>query len=353
MEDKARATRFHKQKGGSRSAMDSQVSDCLPPSIAYLQSNCLLEKNKSIDISNSDVTEILERLNLLVNLSCQSASLDPLNVAQKNGDYRRERSQINVFVQTPFGEFKSTIFRSIQGCYPAVTMTDVSFPKLVGSFDIESRTVVPSACWEYRKKTIILDEFHFRQGIINALLGLMEGGEYNRAIARGLAKSTTKKDGDLYFKCSKTGWIKVKTRFNCIIGTMHNVIHNPHVTYDALISRCIPVFYRLSPSDFKEILEGERQLFTPLTFASDPLTHIEWRDVEYVWSIVENSCLGQYQHLHNLIARTIGDLLRCFSILGKHDPDLYEFVIAMKSHLPNVRWLSQRAHGKAKRLVYP
>ena len=137
----------------------------------------------------------------------------------------------------------------------------------------------------------------------------------------------------------------VKTRFNCIIGTMHDVVYIPHLTYDALISRCIPVYYRLFPSDFKEILEGKRKLFTPLK-SGTPLTQIEWDDVEYIWNVVSSSCLSDYRHLYNLIARTTGDLLRCFSILGRHDDDLYEFVIEMKRYLPDVRWLSQKAHGK-------
>ena len=102
--------------------------------------------------------EILEKLNLLINLSCQSASLKPLKVAQKNGLFRKERSQINLFIQTPFGEFKSTIFRLAAEHYPSVILTDVTFPKLVGSYDIKSKRIVPSACWEHRKETVILDE---------------------------------------------------------------------------------------------------------------------------------------------------------------------------------------------------
>lgn len=320
----------------------SQVKSCVS------LSKYLPEQPKGEAMKN-DASEILEKLNVLLNLSCQSARLPSLKVAQKDGNYRRERSQINVFIQTPFGEFKSTIFRFAAQHYPATILTDVTFPKLVGSYDVESRRIVPSACWEYRNKTIIFDEFHFRGGIINALLGLIESGEYNRAIARNIARSTTRKDGDLYFKCSKTGWITVKTRFNCIIGTMHDVVYIPHITYDALISRCIPIYYRLFPSDFKEILEGKRKLFTPLEFKSQPLTQVEWNDVEYIWRIISDSCLGRYRHLYNLIARTTGDLLRCFSILGEHDDDLYEFVIDMKRYLPNVRWLSQKAHGKRER----
>ena len=326
----------------SNEQKNSQVNICSE------QSKYLPEKNGRVATEFS-AAETLEKLNVLVNLSCHSAKLPLLQVATKDGSYRNERSQISVFIQTPFGEFKSTILKFASQHYPSIILTDVSFPKLVGSYDVESKKIVPSACWEYRKQTILLDEFHFRSGIINALLGLMEGGEYSRAIARNITRSTSKKDGDLYFKCSKSGWIRVKTRFNAIIGTMHNVVYNPHLTYDALVSRCIPVYYRLFPSDFREILEGERKLFTPLDFGVEPLTQVDWDDVAYIWNVVENSCLGQYTHLHNLIARTTGDLLRCFSILGRHDDELYSFIIAMKSHLPHVRWLSWIAHGKKRK----
>jgi hypothetical protein len=329
-------------QGKAKDRSISQVNTC------SANSRCLPEKTGR-DATEFSAAETLEKLNVLVKLSCQSAKLPPLQVATKDGCYRNERSQISVFIQTPFGEFKSTILKFASQHYPSIILTDVTFPKLVGSYDVESKRIVPSACWEYRKKTILLDEFHFRSGIINALLGLMEGGEYARAIARNVARSTSKKDGDLYFKCSKTGWIRVKTRFSAVIGTMHNVVYIPHLTYDALVSRCIPVYYRLFPSDFREILEGERKLFTPLDFGVEPLTQVDWDDVEYVWDVVENSCLGQYSHLHNLIARTTGDLLRCFSILGRHDDELYSFIIAMKSHLPHVRWLSGITHGKKRK----
>lgn len=300
----------------------------------------------SLKIPNFYAENPTTALNMMLNLSCHSASLEPMNIAKKRG-YRKERSQINVFVQAPFGEFKSTIFNYVSQHYLSVVLTDISFPKLVGSFDVKSRTVIPSACWEYRNKTIILDEFYFREGIINALLGLMEGGEYSRAMARNLLKTTNRKDGDLYFKCSKTGWIKVKTRCNWIIGTMHNVVNVPYVTYDALISRCIPIYYKLFPNQFTEILEGTHELFTPLKF-SEPLMQIEWDDVEYVWNVIADSDLAKYSYKYNLMPRTLGDCLRCYNIKGKHDVDLYEFIISMKSYLPDVRWINWQLKAKKK-----
>lgn len=304
----------------------------------------------SLKIPNFYVEHPTTALNMMLNLSCHSANLEHLNIATRKG-YRKERSQINIFVQAPFGEFKSTIFNFVSQHYPSIVLTDISFPKLVGSFDVKSRTVIPSASWEYRNKTIILDEFYFRKGILNALLGLMEGGEYSRAMARNLLKTTNRKDGDLYFKCSKSGWIKVKTRCNWIIGTMHNVANVPRVTYDALISRCIPIYYKLFPDQFKEILEGKRKLFTPLDFG-EPLMQIEWDDVEYVWSVINDSDLVRYSYKHNLIARTLGDCLRCYNIIGKHNIDLYEFIISMKSYLPDVRWINQqlKTNQKQKKL---
>ena len=303
----------------------------------------------SLKIPNFYGENLTDAMNLLLNLSCHSANLEPINVAKKRG-YRKERSQINVFVQAPFGEFKSTIFNFVSQHYPSIVLTDISFPKLVGSFDVKSRTVIPSACWEYRDRTIILDEFYFREGIINALLGLMEGGEYSRAMARNLLKTTNKKDGDLYFKCSKTGWIKVKTRCNWIIGTMHDIVYNPYVTYDALVSRCIPIYYKLFPDQFKEILEGKRKLFTPIKFG-EPLMQIEWNDVEYVWDVIANSDLAKYSYKNNLIPRTIGDCLRCFNVLGEHNVDLYEFIISMKSYLPDVRWINGQLKAKKKQKI--
>lgn len=73
---------------------------------------------------------------------------------------------------------------------------------------------------------------------------------------------------------------------------------------------------------------------------------VEWKDAEHIVNFVSDSNLGQFSHLHNLIARTVGDCLRCYNLIGKHDESLYEFIIAMKRNLSNVRWLSSKAHGR-------
>jgi hypothetical protein len=282
----------------------------------------------------------LANTSLLLNVSCKSASIDKLEIAQKDGSYRLERPQLNVFVHAPFGQFKSTIFRQVADKYPAIILTDVTHPKLVGSYDVEQKTIVPSACWTHRNQTIILDEFYFKEGIINALLQLTESGTYSRAVARSLVKETNEMDGDLYFRATIDGEISIKTRFNAIIGTMHDVFRIPHVTYDALISRCVPVHYRLSNEDIKDIAEG-KALFRKIELPNNTLGRIEWNDVEHFMALLDNVNIDS-----TLYARSLGDLCRIYNILGQHNKALYRFVIENKMRLPRVRERSRQRHGR-------
>jgi hypothetical protein len=292
-------------------------------------------------VSNSSLEQLLNYTSLLLNISCRSASIKCLEVARKDGSYRPERPQLNLFIDAPYGQFKTTTFREVERHYESTILTDVTFPKLVGSYDVEQKRIVPSALWTYRNKTLIFDEFFFQSGIINALLQLTESGLYHRAIARSMITPTNEIDEDLYFKATVDGEISVKTRFNAVIGTMHDILRNPHVTYDALISRCVPIYYRLSNEDIKQVIAGQT-LFKKIIFQNEPLGHIEWRDIEYFEGLLDSADVDS-----KLYARTLGDLCRIYNILGEHNENLYQFVIENKTWLLKIRDHSMKRHGKS------
>jgi hypothetical protein len=202
---------------------------------------------------------------------------------------------------------------------------------MIGSIDRITGRLIPGLVWETRKKPLLLDEFRTGErgdaGAIDVLLGALESGHYKRRIAVQ-CQPFEEKDGSLYYR-ARNGEIEVHTSFPCIIATMKKLEMSRSDKVEALVSRCIPIKYELPDDVVDAALQGAR-LYHPDRLKSPQNAVISKRDYRVIVSIA-SKLRTHHSKLRENYARVVGDLCRIFTILGRHDEELYRLVCFLKA----------------------
>lgn len=269
-----------------------------------------------------NITELISKMAWL---SYSSAFVRSITIEEPKGTHVM-RGQIHLILQSPPGSAKSTILKEIAKSFKARIITHLTEASLVGTID-STKHVIPGCAWDMRNGLLILDEFNVDGdgSATPSLLPLLEDQAFEKRIAR-YAKTTNKTDGDMTFSAGN-GFLRIRTRFACIIGTMKNMKMNREVTTEALVSRCIYIPYRLSQPQLESIADGERLMkFETCAFSKPFDAKIGLNDYKFILETIKNypSPEEKMQYL-----RTVGDLSRAFVVMGKHDLPTYYAIIGL------------------------
>lgn len=303
-----------------------------------------------LDSVKSEFSLEFDDLNKFVNLGCSSAKVEKITVNRFNGEPREIRPQINLFLSARYGEFKSSIMRSAQKCYGGVYRWDMSYAGLVGSVDKNTGELVDSLAWEARGKTLFVDEFHKdRYGYLwNAFRALLEGDEYARSISMKKISQPPNKWKDCYYKIQK-GSICIKSRFATIMASMYPLkIWTEDVSTTAVLDRCIPVRYHVTPEQMYQIMEG-KQIFRYEPYSPEPeiiISASAHNEILHFWKA--NTPKEQ-----KLDPRAFDNLLRTFAVIGNHDYDLYRLSMNCEMELNRQRnkWLQSKQEQERQAIL--
>ncbi len=273
---------------------------------------------------------ILAIMNLLLNISCESASVETLLVREQHKT-QALRPQVHVLLQSSPGALKTTILEDIGRAYNVTPCSYATYAAMIGSIDRTTGQVIPGLVWETRKKPLLLDEFRTGErgdaGAIDVLLGALESGHYKRRIAVQ-CQPFEEKDGLLYYR-ARNGEIEVHTSFPCVIATMKKLEMSRSDKVEALLSRCIPLKYELPDDVVDAALQGARLYHADRL--KPPRNAVigkgEYKRIISITSELRNS----HKKLRENYARAVGDLCRIFAVLGRHDEELYRLVCFLKA----------------------
>lgn len=299
-----------------------------------------------------------EIISLLVSLS--SASLKTKNlVLHEPHRIIKTHGQIHLFISAPFGENKSTILDEIAEYHNTKVLTDVTYPALIGSVDTKTNTIIPAAVWECRKNFLLIDEFNTIDSskVSKALLQILEKGKYGRKVAKS-TQPLEIKDGKLSY-IIKDGRIEVTTKVSAIITTMYSLGGKQSTTLKALMSRCVPIRYKLSDDELDDISEGKK-LYKPFQkllskiskatkrFGKQEDFQIPKKEYMIIRNYVRNfrntkrklydrritqrdGTTRIENDASSLFLRTIGDCCRAYAVLHEHSFEVYELICSLKA----------------------
>jgi len=282
----------------------------------------MIKKDIKINLENIDKNIISE----FVNIALSTSKIKKIVVQEKNGDWNL-RTNINLFIFGEIGSTKSTLLNQISkktNCKKP--FTDLTYPALIGSIDKLTRQLLIGACWECKNSLLLLDEFDFgkrNKDDIRTLLQLIEGGEYNKKLA-AFSSPTEEIDEDLFYSF-KNGEFNVKTRFSLIIVTMKYPYNSQNQELKALVSRCITLPFYPKKEILKAIAHGEPLFsFKDLTPKEKEIIVFK-KDYKKIVDYVDNKNDGT-----NYL-RIIGDCVRVFAVLKKHNLKMYDLIIKLGS----------------------
>ena len=263
-----------------------------------------------------NTTEIISKMAFL---SYSSTFVKSLTIEEPEGDYRT-RGVIHLFLRAETGSVKTTILSEIARNFKVEVVPDITNAGLVGTID-KNMNVIPGACWQFRKKILLLDEFSTdgNSSCAQSLLPLLESQSYEKRFGR-TALPNNDKDGDLYFKVD-SGLMSIKTRFACVIASMKDMHKSRSKIVEALITRCITVRYKLSEDELEAVLDGKKLMRFDKCGIKKPFdARISLDDYKQI-----RECVKSYPNIdkNKAYLRTVGDCCRAFAILGKHDFNTY------------------------------
>src|SRR2546422_7287491 len=279
-----------------------------------------------------------ERINFYLNLAVKSAKIRKITIHYPDGTIADfPRPMIHIFLSAQRGNLKSTRIDQVRKTHPdeIVLKDQVSFAALVGSIDKESKTYNVPLAIRADGKVLVLDEVvrddkgHFTK----ALLQLTERGEYSRDVAL-TSKPTSLYDGRFVVK---NGEITIKSRFSLIMVSMFTPgMIARSITGRALLDRMVVLYFNLSSEERKRIFNTGQLLYTDLGFNPPQEVDVSKEDYARIYEFwIANDS-------ENLDIRRLGDLIRCFAVLGHHDEIAYAELIKLGS--PKEYFAPMRRH---------
>ncbi len=202
-------------------------------------------------------TDPLALTNELLSIAAASVHIKKITVEEEHKSYM-PRPQLHILISAPFGNVKSTMLGGITSSVDCYKVDNATFPSLVGTIDWKVRQFVPAATWKARNKVLVLDEFNpYRDPRVNdAMLQLLEDQKHSRELGYTIELNHEEADGELYFRATSNR-LELKTRFSCILATMHDIRNIGDGDHLAFISRFLPISYKLTMDDMDEILAGK------------------------------------------------------------------------------------------------
>ena len=272
------------------------------------------------------------RINFYLNLSVRSAKIEKIWIHYSDGGIKElPRCQIHAFLSAKRGCFKSTRIDQMRAIYPddIVLKDQVSYAALVGSIDKESKTYNVPLAIRADGKVLVLDEIvRDKKGdFTKALLQLSERGEYRKDVAL-TSKPTSQYDGRFTVQ---NGEITVKSRFALIMASMYSPgMFSRSQSGAALLNRMIVLYFDLTSEQKISVFNSSQPLYSDLGFNPPGVVHISTEDYQKIFefwkSQSEEAVRNGYESYEN---RSLGDLLRTFAVLGRHEETAYAEIIKL------------------------
>lgn len=261
----------------------------------------------------------------LVSISIASAKIRKIKVIQKNRVWEGLYPPLSLWIQAEAGSLKTTLFEGISKITGLDSFKKITPASLAGSIRRESGHSITSPAWMCRNSVMLLDEFNLTRGegaedVKQVLLDITEKGKFKKAIAYKSKKIDPIIEGDLYYKIYE-GVIEFKTRCAVIFATMRD--HEQDVFHNALMSRCIPIRYKIDDVDL--IYDGGVKTNFKIYKVKEEIT-VNLSD----WNIITSFVKERYGYNVGFQIRLAGMLTKIFAVKGFHDYKLYEVVVMLK-----------------------
>jgi len=272
--------------------------------------------------------------------------LRELVIQEPNGDFPL-RPQLHVLLLSPPGNFKSTILRQVGEHYGVTPYSNATYAAMIGTIDQLTKQPIPGIIWDCRNRPLLIDEFETaksgdKASALDVLLAALEDQRCKRKTAAFCAPRD-EKEGDLFYSV-KDGTIEVKTRFAAIIATMRHWERNRSPKIEAIVQRCVPIWYEPDNELCDRILDGER-IYEPEEYQVPERAVISRGAYETIRKVAEEY-RDRNPDFSRVYARAVGDMCRAYAVVGRHDTALYGLICALKDgrKLQMIRKLGSEAN---------
>jgi len=292
--------------------------------------------------------ENVEVITKLVNFCVGTARLRTITVEREVGLRTLNRAQAHLYLRAPMDSLKTALLHQVAAMWnkPLPVYHHITSAGLIGSIEKSNTPSVPGA-WAIRNKMLILDEFNVDGdgSCTNVLLDLLEGRAHTKKVGRE-CKHIDEVDGDLFWKIDDVG-IHLKSRFACVIASMHNTNKNKSDDIAALISRCIYYEYKLTEAQKERIseghdvfgLEGMKLRPPPKTGKNSPVDCLVKNvDFKHIKAVIKTS--SGFDEVPNWL-RLVDNCVRYYCYNGmRHDDEFYGFLtrLALENESMKFAW---------------
>jgi len=281
-------------------------------------------------LSNADTTLTydwnMKRIELL-NIACHTPKIKNLQIEKLDGSLLTLRPTIHQYYSVDFGGLKTTLFKLVKKAYGGFYCADATSAGIQGSIDQKTREYVPPIAYLCKGKTLIIDEFNLNPNTaaetVKSLLSLLEDEVVSRKM--GIVGKKPIETEDVY---CKHGWMQYKNlRCNVILGTMKNIRKARRQFYSALVSRTVPIRITQTIEVLKSFDDYPQTLFHKINYDVPEEIRVSNKEYLFIRSVVEGYKIVSPQQFF----RTINDCVRVYAVLGKHDLDLYDFIVRARN----------------------
>ena len=271
-----------------------------------------------------------EERNRILNIAIASSKIKELHLP-----HIQIRPNMHICIAGRVGGGKSSILKEVMDAVGIESgVTSLTKATLLGAVDKNTGQFLPPATWEFRNGIMPIDELHIpKEGsgrdVARTMVSLMEQPRYKKGIGYR-CNDYNKKDGDLFCRV-KDNQIDVKTRFSIFSTTMMNLNNRAkmqNVDVQAFMTRCIVIHYYPDIKELLEISKGNRGYkYEKLEIKNNGVIYIKDNIYTQIINYVESKIdlIGEDEFL-----RTIGELCRCYAVVGKIVISDFEAIIKTK-----------------------
>jgi len=265
------------------------------------------------------------RVNFWMNIAVATSFIQRIEVHYPDGVRDLPRHNLHVLLSASKGSLKSTRLRQMRVCYPdRVILKDaVSYAALVGSIDSDTKDSNVPLAIRARGKVLAFDEMiRDREGhFTKALLQLLEDGEYSRDVA--ITPNNRKNILNSYWSV-ENGEIKVQSHFSAVIATMQSPgMMSRTQLGGALLDRVVVLWHYTDYEETKDYFTSSKPLYRDLGFKPAPEVVVSEADYLQIFNFwLEHDPTFECK-------RKLGDMIRTFAVLGRHDETVYKELLAL------------------------
>lgn len=269
-------------------------------------------------------------INKICSIVCASAHMKEISLPNEH----KTRGNIHLVISGGIGLGKSTVLYMMADHLGIPVSSGISKANLLGSVDKNTGMFIEPSIWRCRNNAYMMDEIELPtndkqdyNGLTKSFLALLENPIIDRKMGFR-SNDFKKKDKDLYC-IVKDNTISCKTRFSFIATTMFDPYRGWSKLRTAMVTRCLILEFNFSREDIFYILRNKHVFhIDPTPIPKDP--KIDEKTYEELLFYVEKSPIPS-----DYIMRTVLDLCRFYAILGKHDNEIYDYIIDSRSEMLN------------------